>query len=182
MSSQTLARRYAKALLDLATERNEVERIQRNLEAVADAWETSRELREAFSNPSVTHESRTKIIEELSTRILASVTFKNTLLLLSQRQRLGILPDLARAYATLAEQGEGRIRAEVITATALPGTYFEELKKVLEAATGKKVQIHPKQDPSLIGGIVTRIGDKVFDGSLKNKLSQIEDELQNLSN
>lgn len=172
-----LARRYAKALLSLAKEQNAVDRVQRDLAALAAAWEESKELRDAFQNPIYGSDVRRKITDALAARLGVMPMLKNTLAMLSDRRRMRHLADIAEAYTNLAEAESGRVRAEVVSATALPEAYFAELQKTLEQVTGRKVQIVKRVDPTLIAGVVTRVGDRVFDGSLKNRLVELEDEL-----
>ena len=172
-----LARRYARALYELGKQAGQLEAMGKSLAELAAAWNESKDLRDAFANPSVTAEMRRKILDALGQRLGTSQTLKNTMQMLSDRRRLRHLPEIAEAFATLAEQQSGRVRAEVITATQLPESYFAELKKTLEQVTGRQVQLVQRHDPSLIAGVVTRVGDRVYDGSLKNQLAELEDEL-----
>jgi F-type H+-transporting ATPase subunit delta len=87
------------------------------------------------------------------------------------------LPEVAAAFEELVEDRTGRVRAEVTSASALPDAYYEQLQKALGEVTGKQVILVKKQDPTLIAGIVTRVGDKVFDGSLRNRLNELKEEL-----
>jgi F-type H+-transporting ATPase subunit delta len=102
---------------------------------------------------------------------------RDTLLLVSDRGRMGQVEDIASAYQEQAEARSGRVRAEVVTASELPEAYFTELQKTLERVTGKKVSVARRVDPSLLGGVVTRVGDQVFDGSLKHQLQELKHEL-----
>jgi len=172
-----LARRYAKALLQLAEEKNEVAKAGADLVAIAAAWHESKELRDAFQNPNVSSEVRRKITDALAARLGVTHTLKNTLAMLSDRRRMRHVAEIAEAFTKLAEEKSGSVRAEVITAMPLPDAYFAELQRTLEQVTGRKVQLVKRHDPSLIAGVVTRVGDKVFDGSIKNRLSELEDEL-----
>lgn len=177
MSVGGLGKRYAKALLSLASESNEVDRVAKDLSDLAAAWGASRELRDIFTNPGFGPDVRKKIVAALAERANVSATLKNTLMLLSDRRRLRHLPEIAEAFAILSEERAGRVRAEVVTAGALPEAYFAELQRALESVTGKKVTVTRKQDPSLIAGVVARVGDRVFDGSLRTRLSELQEEL-----
>ena len=172
-----LARRYAKALFELGKSSGQLEAMGKQLGELAAAWDASKELRDAFANPSVTAEMRRKILEAIGTRVGVSPTLKNTLQMLSDRRRLRHLPEIADAFTHMSEAQSGRIRAEVITASQLPESYFSELQKALEQVTGRQVQLVKRHDPSLIAGVVARVGDRVYDGSLKNQLAELEDEL-----
>jgi F-type H+-transporting ATPase subunit delta len=179
VSVGTIARRYAKALLELADEQNAVDKVQRDLLELVQNWEASRELREVFENPAVSSEARRKVIEGLANRMGMSVLLKNTLMLFSDRRRMRHVPDLAEAFQTLAEAKSGKVRAEVVSARGLSETYYTQLREALESVTGRKVVLVKRQDPSLIGGVVTRVGDQVFDGSIKTRLDELKDELLN---
>jgi F-type H+-transporting ATPase subunit delta len=172
-----VARRYAKALYDLAKEDNSVERMQRELVAVADAWDTSAELRGIFENPSFSMESRKAVMTGLAQRIGAGRLVVNVLGMLVDRRRIKFIREIADAFVARVEVASGRVRAEVITAAALPDAYYVELAKVLKSALGRDVTITKKIDPNLIGGVVTRVGDTVFDGSLTNRLADIKNDL-----
>jgi F-type H+-transporting ATPase subunit delta len=170
-----LARRYARALLDLAGA--SPDKIGRDLDDFAAAWSASAELREVFENPSFGADDRRKLLDALALRMGLSAEVKNTLKMLADRRRLRIVPEIAGAYRALAEQKAGRVRASVVTATPMPEAYFAELTRVLEQVTGKKVTLERRHDPTLIAGVVTRVGDKVFDGSLKTRLDELKDTL-----
>jgi F-type H+-transporting ATPase subunit delta len=177
MSSGALGRRYARALLELAEEAGQLDATGKQLDALTEVWQGSAELRSAFENPGVGAEQRRAILGAVAQKLGLSPLVKNTTLLLSDRRRLRFLPEVADAFRQLAEQKAGRVRAEVTTAAAMPDAYFQELQKALETVTGKQVVLVKNQDPSLIGGVVTRVGDKVFDGSLRAQLGELREEL-----
>jgi F-type H+-transporting ATPase subunit delta len=104
-------------------------------------------------------------------------TVKTTLYLLSDRRRMRFLPDVVEAFRTLSEGVENQVRAEVTTAVAMPETFYSEIQRELERGTGRKVLLTRKQDPSIIGGVITRMGDRVLDGSLKTRLGELQDQL-----
>lgn len=177
MIGSAVGKRYATALIDLAHEQNAVEEIGKNLAELAKTWASSEELRRAFENPQFALESKKSLIAAIADRAAVHPLLKNLLMMLSDRRRLAHLPDIAETYAHIAERRSGRIRAEIVTATKLPEAYYEQLTKTLEQATGKKVVLVRREDPSLIGGVITRVGGRVFDGSLKNRLSGLRAQL-----
>lgn len=168
-----VGRRYAKALLDLAVEQKIEDKLGTELDALAHAWETSAPLRDVFQNPNVDAASRTKVLDALAARMALTPTARNTARLLADRNRLPHIRAIARAYHTLREERGGLVLAEVTTASALPDAYFLELERTLGQVTGRKVRIVKRVDPSLIAGVVTKVGDKVFDGSVKNRLAEL---------
>lgn len=177
MSSTTIGRRYATALVELAEQHRATEKIGHDLTDLATSWEASKELQDVFDNPSVNAAQRRAIVEALSRRMALTPVLTNTLLMLADRRRMRFLPEIKDAYLALAEEKSGQIRAEVVTATAMPESYFIELQKALCDVTGKKVVLDKKQDPSLIAGVITRVGDKIFDGSVRRQLQELKDEL-----
>lgn len=177
MSANVLAKRYANALLQLADDAGVVERVSKDIADVAAMWASSEPLRQVFANPKFSVEVRRNLARELATAAGAHKLVLDTLLLLTDRQRIRYLPEIAAAFAELAETRTGTIRAEVISASELPASYSDEVKKALESVTGKKVVVVRRTDPSLIGGVVTRVGDRVFDGSIRNRLAELKTEL-----
>ncbi|MFM2417680.1 MAG: hypothetical protein RL385_2403 [Pseudomonadota bacterium] len=178
MSTGALAKRYARAVLDLATEHREVPRVQKELEELAKSWNESDELRELFQNPNFTSEARKAVLVELTTRAGVSQLVRNTVQYLADNGRIAALPALAKAFAQLAERAAGVVRAEVTSAAPLPETYYVQLQRALEQATGKRVTLDKKTDANLIAGVVTRVGDQVFDGSVRTRLADLRESLR----
>lgn len=176
-----VAKRYARALFSLASAEKQTEAFSRQLTAFAHAWDTSAELRTVFENPAYSPEVRKKVVVGLAERLGALPTVKNALQLLADRGRIRFVREIADAFAALTEASEGVLRAEIITATDLPETYFAQLEKTLAASTGKKVVLVRKKDPSLVGGVVTKVGDKVYDGSLRARLMDLRSQMLSAS-
>ena len=177
MTIGTLGRRYGSALLNLAAEAGALDAVRKDLRDFANSWEQSRDLRSVFENPSVGVESRRAVLRELAAASGMNKLVRDTLMLVSDRGRLKFLPEIVDTFEALAEARSGRVRAEVITATQLPAEYFTGLQRTLEQATGKQVVLTTRVDPSIIGGVVTRMGDQVFDGSVQYRLNVLRDEL-----
>jgi F-type H+-transporting ATPase subunit delta len=177
MSVSIIGKRYARALLQLAGDAGAIERIGRDLRDFASSWTASRELRTVFENPSIPQASRAAILKELAQSAGMHEHTRNVLLVLSDRQRLSHVVEVSDAFDAMAEALSGKVRAEVTSASALPAAYYAELEGVLQAATGKDVVLVHNVDPSLVGGVVTKVGDRVFDGSIKSRLSELRDEL-----
>jgi F-type H+-transporting ATPase subunit delta len=177
MSVSIVARRYAQALLELGVAENKLDAIVEEIAAAAGAWDSSPDFRNAIENPLVAHEAKKAVIGEMADRIGASVTTRNTLLLLVDRRRMKTLPYLARTLRELADASKGVLRAEVTTAAPLSDEYYAKLQARLEKMTGKRVVVDRRIDASLIGGVVARIGDRIFDGSLQTRLQSLRDVL-----
>ena len=177
MSVSIVGKRYARALMQLAVDANAVDRIGSDLRDFANAWAQNRDLRSVFENPTVSQIARSTILKELAQSGGMHQHTRDLLLLLADRQRLSHVGEVADAYDGMAEARSGKLRAEVTSATPLPAAYYAELENVLQAATGKNVVLVHKVDPTLVGGVVTKVGDRVFDGSLKSRLTELREEL-----
>jgi F-type H+-transporting ATPase subunit delta len=177
VSAPIVARRYAQALLELGVAQGNLDKLVDDLETVAGAWETSQDLRNALENPLVAQAAKKAVMSELVEQIGASPATRNALLLLVDRRRITILPYVARTLRQLADAQKGIVRAEVTTATPLGEAYYTRLQAQLEKMTGKHVVVDKVTDPSLIAGVVTRIGDRIFDGSLRTRLQSVRDAL-----
>lgn len=177
MIGSAVGKRYATALYELAEEKSAADKVGKDLRALADAWDTSDELRNVFENPQFAVEQKRAVIKALSERLMVHETVRNVSQMLSDRRRLRHLPEIADAYERIAERRSGRVRAEIVSATKLPESYYQQLTQTLKQATGKDVVLVRREDPSLIAGVVTTVGGRVFDGSLKNRLRELRSQL-----
>ncbi len=177
MSVSIVARRYARALLELGVEQGELDAIVEQMSELAVAWEESPELRNAIENPLVAHAVKKNVIGALADRIGASQTTRHAVLLMVDRRRAQALPYVAQTLRELADARKGLVRAEVTTAAPLSEAYYGRLQVQLEAMTGKRVVVDRRTDPTLIAGVVTRIGDRILDGSLRTRLQSLRDAL-----
>jgi F-type H+-transporting ATPase subunit delta len=177
VSVSIVARRYAQALLELGAEDGSLERLVDEMSTLAEAWASSADLRNAVENPLVPHPAKKAVIAELAAQIGATETTRRTLLLLVDRRRARTLPYLAQYLRELADRRKGIVRAEVTTAAPLADGYYARLQAQLEKMTGQKVVVDRKTDPALIAGVVTRIGDRILDGSLRTRLQALKDSL-----
>jgi len=172
-----VGRRYAKALLDLAREQGEVDAVLRDVSAISGAWKESAELRELIRNPVVPKPALKAAVDAVMEKLGVSRLTRNTVKLLADKGRLPQLQEVLEALEELAEAETGKVRVEVTSAKPMSDAYYARLAEKLQRATDREVVLVKKQDPSLIGGVVTRVGDQVFDGSLSNRLSELEESL-----
>jgi F-type H+-transporting ATPase subunit delta len=177
VSYETVARRWAHALFELGKESTSLVDLNKDVAAFAATYGESQELREILDNPLVPEAQRDAILQEVASRLGVGDTARKTLRLLALKRRLPILPDLARHLARLTDEDANLLRAKVASAAPLGDAYLARLRAELEKATGKKVSIEHKVDPSLVAGVVTQIGDRVIDGSLKARLQGFRDSL-----
>jgi F-type H+-transporting ATPase subunit delta len=177
MSVSIVARRYARALLELGLEGGQLDSVVAEIDAVAQSWTGSAELRNALENPIVSLAAKKAVMSDLAEALQTSAVTRQALLLMVDRRRTRALPYIASALREMADARKGLLRAEVITATPLSDGYYVRLQKQLEAMTGQRVVVDRRTDPSLIGGVVTRIGDRILDGSLRTRLQSLRDAL-----
>jgi F-type H+-transporting ATPase subunit delta len=177
MSNGSIARRYARAVMGIGVEDGTYEAVGRQIGALARAMKTSAELAETLSNPAFPRSDRRKVIQALLERIQAAKTVESFVLLLLDRERIAALPDISRELDRMIDERAGRVSAEVVSAQPLTDTQLGRLKGALEKLSGKQVQISKREDPSLLGGVVAKVGDIVYDGSLRTQLEQMRSSL-----
>jgi F-type H+-transporting ATPase subunit delta len=117
------------------------------------------------------------VMTELCDQIGASPVARNVIQLLIDRRRTKTLPHVAQYLREFADRRKGVVRAEVTTAAPLSDAYYDRLRLQLEKMTGQKVVVDKRTDPTLVAGVVTRIGDRIFDGSLRTRLQSLKDAL-----
>ncbi len=176
-----IADRYARAIFELGVEANQLSQISLQIRNVADAYAGSRELRVVLDNPLVEESKRDSILQEVARRLGLGQLAVNAIRLLASRHKLRVLPDIAKRLSQFVDEKEGILRATVTTAQPLGEDYFRKLQQQLETATKKKIVLERKEDPSLIAGVVTRIGDNTIDGSIKGRLREMERQLLSAS-
>jgi F-type H+-transporting ATPase subunit delta len=162
------AERYARAIFELGVETGQLSALGPEIERLARAYQESSELQGVLSDPLTTDQRREAMLGDLAARLGVSELANNALRVLGARRRL-------------SDEQSGILRASVVTAGEMPESFFERLKSELEAATGRKIVLEHSRDPSLIAGVVTRIGDNTIDGSIKGRLAEIERRLLTVS-
>jgi F-type H+-transporting ATPase subunit delta len=178
--SDAVAERYARAIFELGVDAGQLEALTGQIRNFADTYASNRELQGVLDNPLIELSKREAILADIAGRVGLTGVGLNAIRFIAKRNRLASLPDIARRLASLADEKQGVVRATVTSAGPLPESFYERLVKELESATQRKVAIDRKQDPSLIAGIVTRIGDNTIDGSVKGRLAEIERQLSNI--
>jgi F-type H+-transporting ATPase subunit delta len=173
-----VARRYARALFELGAEKKQLDKVRAHMNDFAAAYGASEEFRAVAALPTVGDKQRDAVVRELGKRIGALDIVTNTVSLLAARQRLSVLPEVARLIDVMADEHLGIVRAHVSSAGKLSPSYLSRLETKIANATGMKVVIEFEEDPTLIAGVVTRIGDRVIDGSVRGKLDQLAESLR----
>ena len=173
-----IAERYAKAIYDLAKEESDCREIGRELEVISKLLKEVEGLKEILLNPAHGLEKKRKAIEVLGRSKILSPLAINFLLLLVKKSRLANIAEICESYDTILNKEEGRLRAEVFLALEVDKATLQGIKERLEEITGKEVVMSVTIDPGLIGGVVIKVGDLVFDGSIKAQLGKIKDRLK----
>jgi F-type H+-transporting ATPase subunit delta len=176
-SAATIADRYARAIFELGVEDGSLAALTEQLQGFAATYAAELELRSVLENPVVPADKRDAVLRQVATSLSLGGVALNAVRYLASRRRLGILPDIAKRLATLSDEKAGVTRAEVTSAGPLPDAFYAALAEQLGTLVGRKVLLERRQDPSLIAGVVTRIGDNTIDGSLKGRLEELERQL-----
>jgi F-type H+-transporting ATPase subunit delta len=178
MTSRAAGIRYARALFDVARKEGDIDQAGRDLAAFAQLVAGHELLPRVLANPAIPAARKRAVVEQLLARAGAvSPIVSKLLLLLADRDRLAILPEIAAAYADQLMAHARVVRAEVVTAIGLPADRVDALRQGLARATGREVQLEARVDPSIIGGAITRIGSTVYDGSVTRQLEKMKDAL-----
>jgi F-type H+-transporting ATPase subunit delta len=180
MVSGSLARRYAKAIFEIGTTgaaQGNLDKIGRDLRTLAGAMKTSPELVSSLTNPAIRRDERRKVVDALLANVGAHSITHNAMHLLLERERLATLPAIARELDAMIEAKAGRVHAELVSARPLDAAQVSQITTALEKVSGKTVTVEKREDPALLGGVVAKIGDVVYDGSLRTQLQTLRDDL-----
>lgn len=167
-----VAKRYARAMFEVASAQGVVDRVKEELFALAQVLTSSSQLEQWLVHPEVTGEQKKKAFQPVL-REMQEIT-GNLVLLLIDRHRENELPAIAAIYKRLADEASGTADAEVITATPLSDAEQKQVATVFEKIVGKTIRITHRMDPEILGGVIVRIDDRLYDGSLKTKLHRFQ--------
>ena len=169
-----VAGRYASALLDTANEDNQLTAVERDIDAISQMIDDSEDMRRLVRSPVFSAEDQAKAIESVLSKAGAQPLTLNFFKLLVRNRRLFAVQDIIRAFKALAADARGEVRAEVASAIALNDAQLNDLRTTLKASVGKDVMLETKVDPSLLGGLVVKIGSRMVDSSLKTKIATLK--------
>ena len=179
MTNRTAATRYARALLDVATtEQADLSRIEADLSGFVALMDAHQALGKVLLNPVVPAARKRGAVVELVARIDVTTLVSKLLVLLAERDRLLLLPDLLNAYRERLMDRQNVVRAEVTTASPLPAERQQHIKQSLARVTGRTVNLSTRVDPAIIGGLVARVGGTVYDASVTNQLKRLKQRLE----
>ena len=178
MKNLAVSRRYAKALILIGQEDGQAEQYNEELTAIAGLFDTQEGFEQALINPLINKNDRKKLLDAVIGATDLSDIMKSFLVLLFNKGRIGFLRDIASYYKDMADELKGVVKASVTSATELSDDAVAKIKESLSKKTGKTIVLNVEQDPSLIGGVVTKIGDLVLDGSVKTQLINMRETLK----
>ncbi|MGH9678025.1 MAG: ATP synthase F1 subunit delta [Candidatus Acidiferrum sp.] len=164
---------YANALADIAFAQGAAEPAAKQLGDFCSAYAASAELRTFLASPAVTIEAKHGVIEKIGARLGASKIIRNFLFLIADNRRTQMLPGIVEAFQEVVRQRQGFAEAEVSSAVEMGAAQRADLAKTLERLTGKQIETKYSLDPELLGGAVVRIGDTIYDGSLRSRLNEM---------
>lgn len=177
MSNSPIARRYAKALIELCAESKNHAVIGKQLETFAETWQSSPELQTILQGSVASLADKKEILSKIFARHLFAPTTRNFLFVLLEAGRLADIGDMVEAFNTLLDEQQLRVRANVTSAVPLEKTDIQRIQAALQRLTGKAVVLDARVDPSIIGGVVTTVGNLVLDGSLRSQIARISDRI-----
>jgi F-type H+-transporting ATPase subunit delta len=177
MSIATVARRYAGALADVVLDRGEAKEVQHELQEWENLLQANANLQEVFRNPTIALDQKRAVLNKLIDRAKPRATTANFLKVLLQNQRLTELSEINHKFAGILDERAGMVAATVTTARPVPDAVQQNLQEKLTSLTQKKVRMNFQQDPELLGGLVTRIGSTIYDGSVRSQLQQIKERM-----
>lgn len=179
MSVETVARRYATALADVVLKSGETETIKSELKIWEDLIKSNNDLKTAFSSPAITHLNKEKVLEGLLTKTKPSKTTANFLRVLLRNSRLTELSAINEKFDAVLDERNGVVAANITSSRPLSEAEKAEFKTNIAKMTGKQVNLNFDIDENIIGGVVTRVGSTVYDGSVKTQLENLKQQLVN---
>ena len=177
MSSMTVARRYASALADVIGERNEEAVVREELKAWEQLVQDNPLLLEALTNPTVPYDQKSQVLNQLIAKANVSPTTGNFLRVLLRNQRFADLPHINTKLGEIMDERAGVVSAEVVSARPISEPVRNALEATLQQITNRRVRLNFATDETLLGGIVTRIGSTIYDGSIRSQLDRMRQEL-----
>ncbi len=176
---RTIAKRYARALVELSEEKKTIDKTRTDFAAFVSAVDSEPAMQKLFASPVFTPENKKAVIKELSGKLNMQATSQRFVEHLAETGRIRYIKDVYEAFLDILAEKQNRAVARVTTAVSLNNGYLGDIKKKLEELTGKQVDVDSKVDASLIGGARAQIGSVIYDGTIKNQLNKMRNQLVN---
>ena len=178
MKNLAIARRYAKALILIGKEDGQTETYRQELDGVASLMAKETQLADTIANPLYKAAERKRVLEQVIAKLSLSKVMTAFVMLLFEKGRLTFIGNISEFYNVLADEIKGVARASLVSASELTNETIDKIRASLSKRTGKEIVLDVQYDSGLIGGIVTRIGDLVLDGSIKTQLFNMRESLK----
>jgi F-type H+-transporting ATPase subunit delta len=166
-----LAGRYATAIFELAQEQNAIETVEQDFAALVSAMKSSPDLTRVVRSPVFDAEDQAKALAAVLDKMGVSQLTRNFVQVLAAKRRLFVLTDIIRSFEAMVARMRGEVQATVTSARPLGDGEMTELKSILKSKLGREPRIETKVDPSLLGGLVVKVGSRMIDSSLRTKLN-----------
>jgi len=173
-----VAKRYARALFEVAQQQNVIAEVEQQLKLVVEALTGDAEIRKFLSFPNIDVTKKIELIKSAISDKVSAVVL-HTIELLIERGRQGAIGDVYEAYTKIAGEALGEAHAVVFTAQRLSAEELAKVESTFGALAGKRIKAEQIVEPALLGGVQVRIGDRLYDGSLSGKLARLEQSLKN---
>jgi F-type H+-transporting ATPase subunit delta len=167
---------YAQSILELANEQKQAEPIGQELASLKQIIDDNPQVREVFTNPAISADERDQLLQRVFKGKIAPLLF-NTLGVLNQHNRLGLITQIAQAYDELLDKQLGKIEVDLTVAQKLDQAQLDQAKKRISQALGRDAIVHQYVDDSIIGGMIVRVGDKLIDASVRYQLQAMKKQL-----
>ena len=174
MIGSTIAKRYARAFYEIAAEESQLEKYYQELNSFSAIINDNKDLKDFLANPVFDQNEKKSVVESILEKTDISRITANFLKLLTDKQRIVVLSDIVDCYRELMDEALKTVRASVKTAFPLSKELIQKLQQGLETQTQKKVEMTVIEEPSLLGGVVVRVGDTVYDNSIRTQLNNIK--------
>lgn len=174
MSELTVSRRYAHALYDEAEGQNRVEAVDEDVDLLRQSLAETHEFARFVESPAIPRDKKKDVLRALLAERVDALTLR-FLLLMVEKDRETLLPSILNTYRDLRDEQRGVVEVGARVPASLGDHERARLTDRLEAMTGKKIRLQVEEQPGLIGGLVIRIGDRVYDGSVRQKLDNLRE-------
>ena len=171
-----VARRYAKALFELALEEKNLDTVNKDFEMIRDLLENSQDFSDFVKNPLISANERADILKQIFEGKLSEMSY-NFLNMVNEKKRLDFLQEIVESFQLFVKKNSGIVEGELLSAIELNKTQIERIRKNVEQLTGKSVILNQQIDPSVLGGFVVKIEDLVIDNSIRRQLQRLREQL-----
>jgi len=173
-----IASRYAAALVEVAVEQKDAAQVKSDLAAFVETFDGAEDLRHFLDNPAAAREEKHAVIDAIAETMRMTKAVRNFILLIIDHERMEMLHEIHSAFREQLNEKLGIAEAEIISARPLTPGERGELTAALERRTGKKIEARFSEDASLVGGTVVRVGSTVYDGSVREQLTRVREQME----